>query len=217
MARQHLPAVQPMIQADRPSHTSAFAYSAYSQPGPSSQANGLSKPSTMTAVSTPANASVHEQQPRMVHGRQQQHVVPTNHTPEAGRTNRIANFVAHNTCAMICYIWFADPRPATPSSENPPSASASPSAPSSNPYSPSFPTPQSNPTTARLQFYPTKQFVDFMHSLLTTTQVSQGVIVLSLCYIFRLKRQNPGIVAQPGSELRLAVVGLMLANKFLDE
>ncbi|KAG9050401.1 hypothetical protein FS837_005746 [Tulasnella sp. UAMH 9824] len=217
VARQHLPAVQPMLQADRPSHhTSAFAYPSYGQPGPSSQA----KAST-SAMPTPSNGNVNnqqQQQARAVNGRQQQqHLVPTNHTPESGRTSRIANFVAHNTCAMICYIWFADPRPLTPSSENPPSSSDHADTPSSNPYSPSFPAPQSNPTSARLQFCPTKQFVDFMHTLLTTTQVSQGVIVLSLCYIFRLKRQNPGIVAQPGSELRLAVVGLMLANKFLDD
>ncbi|KAG8964249.1 hypothetical protein FRC00_003128 [Tulasnella sp. 408] len=209
-----------MLQADRPSHhTSAFAYPSYGQPGPSSQANGLAKAST-SAMPTPSNGNVNQQQQqaRAVHGRQQQqHLVPTNHTPESGRTSRIANFVAHNTCAMICYIWFADPRPLTPSSENPPSSSDAAETPSSNPYSPSFPAPQSNPTSARLQFCPTKQFVDFMHTLLTTTQVSQGVIVLSLCYIFRLKRQNPGIVAQPGSELRLAVVGLMLANKFLDD
>lgn len=217
VVRQHLPAVQPMLQADRSSHhTSAFAYPSYGQPGPSSQANGLAKASSST-MTTPSNRSVNEQQARMVNGRQQQHLVPTNHTPESGRTSRIANFVAHNTSAMICYIWFADPRPLTPSSDNPPSTSSPSDPPSSNPYSPSFPAPQSNPTSARLQFCPTKQFVDFMHTLLTTTQVSQGVIVLSLCYIFRLKRQNPGIVAQPGSELRLAVVGLMLANKFLDD
>ncbi|KAG8928612.1 hypothetical protein FRC01_005679 [Tulasnella sp. 417] len=212
-----------MLQADRTSHhTSAFAYPPYGQPGPSSQ---VKAPSSTSNMPTPSNGSVNGQQqqpPRMAQGRQQQqqHLAPTNHTPESGRTSRIANFVAHNTCAMICYIWFADPRPLTPASENPPATSSSSDPPASsslNPYSPSFPAPQSNPTSARLQFCPTKQFTDFMHSLLTTTQVSQGVIVLSLCYIFRLKRQNPGIVAQPGSELRLAVVGLMLANKFLDD
>ncbi|KAG9018974.1 hypothetical protein FRB90_007738, partial [Tulasnella sp. 427] len=218
IARQHLPAVQPM-QHDRTTHTSAaFAYQpSYGQPGPTTQANALAK--TASTASTipqppPKATAEQQQQPRMVQGRQQQHVVPTNHPPEATRTSRIANFVAHNTCAMICYIWFGDSKPAN---ENAPSSSEAEAASSSNPYSPSFPTPQSNTANAKLQFCPSKQFVEFMHTLLTTTQVSQGVIVLSLCYIYRLKRQHPEIEPQAGSELRLALVGLMLANKFLDD
>lgn len=56
-----------------------------------------------------------------------------------------------------------------------------------------------------------------MQKLLETTQVSQSVIVLSLHYIYRLKERNRCAPAQPGSEFRIAVAGLMMANKFLDE
>lgn len=76
-------------------------------------------------------------------------------------------------------------------------------------------TVSSNPTSLQLQTTPT--FVQFMHKLLETTQVSQSVIVLSLHYIFRLKVRNKFTPAQPGSEFRIAVAGLMMANKFLDE
>jgi Cyclin, N-terminal domain len=56
-----------------------------------------------------------------------------------------------------------------------------------------------------------------MQKLLETTQVSQSVIVLSLHYIHRLKERNRFTPAQRGSEYRIAVAGLMMANKFLDE
>lgn len=56
-----------------------------------------------------------------------------------------------------------------------------------------------------------------MQKLLETTQVSQSVIVLSLHYIQRLKEGNGVTAAQPGSEFRIAVAALMMANKFLDE
>jgi hypothetical protein len=56
-----------------------------------------------------------------------------------------------------------------------------------------------------------------MQKLLETTQVSQSVIVLSLHYIYRLKERNHFTPAQRGSEFRIAVAGLMMANKFLDE
>ncbi|KAG8969797.1 hypothetical protein FRC03_000623 [Tulasnella sp. 419] len=71
--------------------------------------------------------------------------------------------------------------------------------------------------SARLQFVPSPAFVDFLHKLLTTTQVSQSVIVLALHYVYRLKKSNPYIKGKEGSELRLAVTALILANKFLDD
>ncbi|KAH8103168.1 hypothetical protein DFH11DRAFT_1552083, partial [Phellopilus nigrolimitatus] len=54
------------------------------------------------------------------------------------------------------------------------------------------------------------------HKLLETTQVSQSVIVLSLHYIFRLKERSDFTLGKPGSESRVAVCALMLANKFVD-
>jgi len=68
-----------------------------------------------------------------------------------------------------------------------------------------------------LQLVATPAFVSFMQKLLETTQVSQSVIVLSLHYIHRLKEKNAYTPAQSGSEFRIAVTGLMMANKFLDE
>jgi hypothetical protein len=73
------------------------------------------------------------------------------------------------------------------------------------------------PPVTSLQLVATPAFVSFLQKLLETTQVSQSVIVLSLHYIHRLKEKNAYTPAQPGSEFRIAVTGLMMANKFLDE
>jgi len=67
-----------------------------------------------------------------------------------------------------------------------------------------------------LQFNPTVGFVKFVHTILQTTQVSQSVIVLSLHYIYRLK-ERCAAHPHPGSEFRVVVAGLMMANKFVDE
>ena len=56
-----------------------------------------------------------------------------------------------------------------------------------------------------------------MQKVLETTQVSQSVIVLALHYIYRLKIRNCYTNGQPGSEYRVAIAALMLANKFVDE
>ena len=56
-----------------------------------------------------------------------------------------------------------------------------------------------------------------MQKLLETTQVPQSVMVLSLHYIHRLKERNLFTPAQSGSEFQIAVAGLMMTNKFLDE
>ncbi|KAL8696845.1 MAG: hypothetical protein Q9201_007448, partial [Fulgogasparrea decipioides] len=54
-------------------------------------------------------------------------------------------------------------------------------------------------------------------SILSTTQVSQNVILLALMFIYRLKKLNPGVKGKLGSEFRLFTVALMLGNKFLDD
>ncbi|KAG6900560.1 hypothetical protein C0993_008714 [Termitomyces sp. T159_Od127] len=115
---------------------------------------------------------------------------------------RPPHFIAEKTCEMICYLWFATAAPEH-----------------------SYPTPTSsppfaqrpNPATTTLQLVATPTFVQFMQKLLETTQVSQSVIVLSLHYIYRLKDRNRFTPAQRGSEFRIAVAGLMMANKFLDD
>ncbi|KAF8920663.1 hypothetical protein CPB85DRAFT_1428724 [Mucidula mucida] len=130
------------------------------------------------------------------------------------REARSARFIAEKTCEMICYLWFATP-----------SLDSTMSSPQHN---------RSRPTP--LQLVATSSFVYFMQKLLETTQVSHSVIVLSLHYIWRLKDRNDRIwrervasasdsdsenardsEAQPGSEFRIAVAGMMMANKFLDD
>ena len=116
-------------------------------------------------------------------------------------TRRSTHSVAEKTCEMICYLWFATSPPERPQ-------------PSSNGSPPLF-ARGSSPST--LQLVATPNFVQFMQKLLETTQVSQSVMVLSLHYIHRLKERNRFTPAQSGSEFRIAVAGLMMANKFLDE
>ncbi|KAF8621844.1 hypothetical protein AX15_007464 [Amanita polypyramis BW_CC] len=119
---------------------------------------------------------------------------------DASRT-RSSQFIAEKTCEMICYLWFAPP----------PTEQAYPS-PSNSPHFMSRSTPPSP-----LQLAVTPTFVQFMRKLLETTQVSQSVIVLSLHFIYRLREKNRFTPAQSGSEFRIAVAGLMMANKFLDD
>ncbi|SJX65632.1 uncharacterized protein SRS1_16259 [Sporisorium reilianum f. sp. reilianum] len=68
-----------------------------------------------------------------------------------------------------------------------------------------------------LRLFPRRRFTDFVRNMLNTTQVSKSVIILALLYIHRLKSNNPGLRGQDGSEFRLFVTALMLANKFLDD
>lgn len=116
---------------------------------------------------------------------------------------RSAHSIAEKTCEMICYLWFSSPSRSR-SSHRPPYPSPNNS-------------PSSSPPTTTLQLVATSTFVQFLQKLLETTQVSQSVIVLSLHYIYRLKDRNRFTPAQSGSEFRIAVAALMMANKFLDE
>ncbi|VDB86537.1 unnamed protein product [Peniophora sp. CBMAI 1063] len=111
--------------------------------------------------------------------------------------------LAEKTCEMICYLWFSK------AAESPdPSRQSSPHL--------SY-VPHRSANTAFLQFNVSSIFTNFMHKLLQTTQLSQSVIVLSLHYIYRLKARNCTTVPSPGSEFRVAVAGLMMANKFVDD
>lgn len=114
---------------------------------------------------------------------------------------RSAHFIAEKTCEMICYLWFQIPSHAR----------------SSLRVNGSLTKVKGSSSVTTLQLVATSAFVSFMQKLLETTQVSQSVIVLSLHYIHRLKEKNVYMPAQAGSEFRIAVAGLMMANKFLDE
>lgn len=108
-----------------------------------------------------------------------------------------SHLLAEKTCEMICYMWFS-PAPATSSPSSSPSASTSASA-------------------SSLQLAASPGFVQFMQKVLETTQVSEAVIVLALHYIYALKERNRTAHGQPGSEFRVSIAGLMLANKFVDD
>ncbi|TPX13034.1 uncharacterized protein E0L32_006460 [Thyridium curvatum] len=64
---------------------------------------------------------------------------------------------------------------------------------------------------------PLDNFKRWVHSILSTTQVTQNVILLALLFIYRLKTTNPTVKGRAGSEYRLLTVALMLGNKFLDD
>ncbi|CAM1509860.1 Fc.00g001950.m01.CDS01 [Cosmosporella sp. VM-42] len=64
---------------------------------------------------------------------------------------------------------------------------------------------------------PDAQFRKWVYTVLSTTQVTQNVILLALLFIYRLKMSTPQIKGRAGSEYRLLTVALMLGNKFLDD
>ncbi|KAL5495789.1 hypothetical protein ACEPAI_1253 [Sanghuangporus weigelae] len=135
-----------------------------------------------------------------------------------------AHFIAEKACEMVCYLWFSSslgPRAAAASRarrEHERAQRRRAKDASLHPHSPPFASrPLSNASTAALQFSASPEFISFMAKLLATTQVSQSVIVLSLHYIFRLKETNEFTLGKPGSEFRVAVCALMLANKFVDD
>ncbi|KAL4886388.1 cyclin-domain-containing protein [Aspergillus karnatakaensis] len=64
---------------------------------------------------------------------------------------------------------------------------------------------------------PSIGFQKWVSSILSTTQVSQNVVLLALLFIYRLKKFNPAVRGKRGSEYRLMTIALMLGNKFLDD
>ena len=64
---------------------------------------------------------------------------------------------------------------------------------------------------------PATGFTKWVTTILSTTQVTQNVILLALLFVHRLKKQNPTVKGKLGSEYRLLTVALMLGNKFLDD
>jgi hypothetical protein len=60
---------------------------------------------------------------------------------------------------------------------------------------------------------PSLGFRKWVITILSTTQVTQNVILLALLFIYRLKKLNPTVKGKTGSEFRLLTVALMLGNK----
>lgn len=81
-----------------------------------------------------------------------------------------------------------------------------------NGLSPSLPPPPLDP-----EAIPSIGFRKWMTTILSTTQVSQSVILLALLFIYRLKKSNPAVRGKRGSEFRLMTIALMMGNKYLDD
>jgi hypothetical protein len=64
---------------------------------------------------------------------------------------------------------------------------------------------------------PCPAYKKWVNNILSTTQVTQNVVLLALLFVYRLKKTNPRVHGNPGSEYRLLTVALMLGNKFLDD
>ncbi|KAI1114584.1 hypothetical protein F5Y14DRAFT_441112 [Nemania sp. NC0429] len=64
---------------------------------------------------------------------------------------------------------------------------------------------------------PCPAYKKWVNGILCTTQVTQNVVLLALLFVYRLKKTNPRVHGNPGSEYRLLTVALMLGNKFLDD
>ncbi|OTA94682.1 hypothetical protein M434DRAFT_42834, partial [Hypoxylon sp. CO27-5] len=78
--------------------------------------------------------------------------------------------------------------------------------------------PLSEPIPPLSQYtQPCAAYKQWVNKVLTTTQVTQNVILLALLFVYRLKKVNPTVNGSPGSEYRLLTVALMLGNKFLDD
>lgn len=60
---------------------------------------------------------------------------------------------------------------------------------------------------------PYPAFKKWAYGVLSTTQVTQSVILLALMFVYRLKKANPSVKGRSGSEYRLLTVALMLGNK----
>lgn len=56
-------------------------------------------------------------------------------------------------------------------------------------------------------------FQKWVTTVLSTTQVSQNVILLALLFIYRLKTFSTGVHGKKGSEFRLMTIALMMGNK----
>ncbi|CAD6506210.1 BgTH12-07137 [Blumeria graminis f. sp. triticale] len=78
-------------------------------------------------------------------------------------------------------------------------------------------TPSLSIQAFRPEALPTNSFRKWVATILSTTQVTDKVIVLALLFIYRLKTYNPTVKGRSGSEYRLLTVALMLGNKFLDD
>lgn len=146
-----------------------------------------------------------------------------------GKDMKNVTNISHQTCAdLVCFIWFAESS-ALPPLQQSTSGTGQLRADSnfvmfSNRISKHHSTASiglanyyyaASPSPSRT--IPSRRFSAFVNNILNTTQVSDSIIKLSLYYIYCLKVRNTDLHGQLGSEYRLFLTSLILANKFLDD
>ncbi|KAF3064516.1 hypothetical protein GL218_01811 [Daldinia childiae] len=184
------------FSAAHPPHQSQYQQPYPSQTIISQQSHPSSRPSTRST--TPAsigNLSAHSEgtvskkdSTMVTHSLQ----LPTCISPNGGNLDDFA-------ALMTCFFWFETMDTIT-------SAEHIKERPLSEPIPP-------------LSAYtePCPAYKQWVNKTLSTTQVTQNVILLALLFVYRLKKANPKVNGSPGSEYRLLTVALMLGNKFLDD
>ncbi|CAK7268923.1 hypothetical protein SEPCBS57363_003340 [Sporothrix epigloea] len=122
------------------------------------------------------------------------------HSPEVPRCiSSKGGSISDFTAEMTCLFWF-EPPSAYLQSENLESMS-----------------PRSRLPRLSENAIPGVNFRSWVNRIISTTQVTQNVILLALLFIYRLKSLNVVVRGKAGSEFRLLTVALMLGNKFLDD
>lgn len=133
----------------------------------------------------------------------------------AAKSNEERALSRSKWCAgMVCYLWFADvSRYANRPMMNPTRKRKS------IDQVPQLDFSGAAGTSTRHENWlqASDRFQAFVHNILKTTQVSDSVMILALYYIYRLKTRHPQLQGQAGSEHRLFLTSLILANKFLDD
>ncbi|KAI1373031.1 hypothetical protein F4677DRAFT_235224 [Hypoxylon crocopeplum] len=182
----------PTTQLQYPQHHPAQAVVSQ-QPHPSSRPStrpaSPASTGTLSARSAHSEGTISRKESKMVtHSLQ----LPSCISPNGGNLDDFA-------ALMTCFFWFEDMdtiRAAEHIEER----------------RPSEPIPPLSKYTQ-----PCPSYKQWVNKVLSTTQVTQNVILLALLFVYRLKKVNPEVNGRPGSEYRLLTVALMLGNKFLDD
>ena len=149
----------------------------------------------------------------------------TNYSPRSSSYSpRDAGNMAEWCAQLVCYLWFADPSrlPAIGGARYGRQNSATEvnctGDKARRPVrQPSNSGMESTRSPGRAQLFPVDRFCIYVRSVLRATQVSHSVVVVALFYIYRLRVRHPNLRGHIGSEYRLFLISLVLANKFLDD
>ncbi|KAK6079330.1 cyclin [Seiridium cupressi] len=196
-AQQQSQMQQHQQQPEYQSQPQQSYYNSNPTAGTSMSYTDTSRHSTRPSTPSSATSTVHSQFEGTVSRRDSTMVMhslqlPSCISPKGGNLDDFASL-------MTCFFWF----------ENMETIQA---AEQIKDRSPNTPVPALSSYTR-----PGTAYKKWVNSILTTTQVTQNVILLALLFVYRLKSRNAKVNGSPGSEYRLLTVALMLGNKFLDD